>query len=133
MVVKDAGATYDPFGFALLRFTVAAAALSPFLAPACKDKRIMAAGLELGLWTAAGGWRADRRAGGRVGRTRCCAAVRPCPACPPAPPPMLSAAYLQTAALLPACPLACPLACPPRDAHPRAAAPQATLPSRWAC
>ncbi len=47
---------FDPFEFAFLRFSVAAAALSPFLATAAKDKRILSAGLELGLWTAAGGW-----------------------------------------------------------------------------
>lgn len=54
VVVKDVGLTFDPFGFAFLRFGVAAAALSPFLKAASKDKRIMQAGMELGLWTAAG-------------------------------------------------------------------------------
>lgn len=48
------GNNFDPFGFAFLRFAVAAAAFSPFLKAASKDKRIMAAGFELGVWTAAG-------------------------------------------------------------------------------
>ncbi|KAI3430272.1 hypothetical protein D9Q98_004868 [Chlorella vulgaris] len=54
VVVKDVGNNFDPFGFAFLRFAVAAAAFSPFLKAASKDKRIMAAGFELGVWTAAG-------------------------------------------------------------------------------
>lgn len=31
MVVKDVGASFDPFGFAFLRFAVAALAFSPFM------------------------------------------------------------------------------------------------------
>jgi drug/metabolite transporter (DMT)-like permease len=54
VVVKDAGTTFDPFGFASLRFVVAAAALSPFLFKALKRKETVLAGLELGLLTAVG-------------------------------------------------------------------------------
>lgn len=54
VVVKDAGTTFDPFGFASLRFVVAAAALSPFLFKAFKRKETVIAGLELGLLTAIG-------------------------------------------------------------------------------
>lgn len=54
VVVKDVGNSFDPFGFAFLRFAVAAAAFSPFMPAAFKDKRIMRAGLELGVWFAAG-------------------------------------------------------------------------------
>lgn len=54
VVVKDVGASFDPFGFAFLRFAVAAAAFTPFMRAASKDKRIVAAGVELGIWTAAG-------------------------------------------------------------------------------
>ena len=54
VVVKDVGAAHDPFGFAFLRFFVAAAAFSPFLRSAWRDQRIVRAGLELGGWFAGG-------------------------------------------------------------------------------
>jgi Na+(H+)/acetate symporter ActP len=40
--------------FTCLRFTLAAAAFAPFLIKGFQDKRIRDAGLEVGLWTAAG-------------------------------------------------------------------------------
>jgi drug/metabolite transporter (DMT)-like permease len=49
-----AGSSFDPFYFAALRFGVAAAALSPFMLRALRHKKIMRAGVELGLITAAG-------------------------------------------------------------------------------
>ena len=54
MVIKDSEAAFDPFLFSFLRFTVAAAAFSPFLKAASEDKRVVRAGIELGVWTAAG-------------------------------------------------------------------------------
>lgn len=54
VVVKDEGATFDPFAFAFLRFAIAAAALSPFLKAALKDARLVRAGVEVGLWCSAG-------------------------------------------------------------------------------
>jgi drug/metabolite transporter (DMT)-like permease len=54
VVVKDVGASFDPFGFAFLRFAVAAAAFAPFTAVAARDKRVLRAGVEIGVWTAAG-------------------------------------------------------------------------------
>ncbi|PSC70106.1 hypothetical protein C2E20_6446 [Micractinium conductrix] len=54
VVVKDVGGSFDPLGFAFLRFAVAALAFSPFMKAASKDGRIVQAGVELGMWTAAG-------------------------------------------------------------------------------
>lgn len=54
VVVKEAGMETDPFGFAFLRFFVAAVAFSPFLKTATKDWRVLVGGAELGLYTAAG-------------------------------------------------------------------------------
>lgn len=54
VVVKEAGTAFDPFMFASLRFGVAAAALSPFLMKALRRRDTLAAGIELGLLTAAG-------------------------------------------------------------------------------
>lgn len=54
VVVKDVGESFDPFTFALLRFSVAAAAFSPFLSTALKDRTILRAGCELGVFMAAG-------------------------------------------------------------------------------
>eukprot|EP00887_Chlorella_sp_A99_P000383 scaffold13.g383.t1 len=54
VVVKEAGMEIDPFGFAFLRFFVAAVAFSPFLKTATKDWRVLVGGAELGLYTAAG-------------------------------------------------------------------------------
>lgn len=54
VVVKDVGGSFDAFGFAFLRFAVAAAAFSPFLKAASGDNRILKAGVEIGAWTAMG-------------------------------------------------------------------------------
>ncbi|KAI7839105.1 hypothetical protein COHA_007110 [Chlorella ohadii] len=54
VVVKDVGGSFDAFGFAFLRFAVAAAAFSPFLKASGKDSRILKAGVEIGAWTAMG-------------------------------------------------------------------------------
>jgi drug/metabolite transporter (DMT)-like permease len=54
VIVKQTGATFDPFDFAALRFAIAAAALSPLLARAARSPRVVRAGVELGLLTAAG-------------------------------------------------------------------------------
>ncbi|KAL4422527.1 hypothetical protein ABPG75_008724 [Micractinium tetrahymenae] len=54
VVVKDVGSAFDPLGFAFLRFFVAAAAFSPFMKAAAKDGRVLRAGVEIGVWTAAG-------------------------------------------------------------------------------
>lgn len=54
VVVKDVGGSFDAFGFAFLRFAVAAAAFSPFLKAASGDSRILRAGAEIGAWTAFG-------------------------------------------------------------------------------
>jgi Na+(H+)/acetate symporter ActP len=40
--------------FTSLRFTLAAAAFTPFLIKGWQDKRIRDAGLEVGMWTALG-------------------------------------------------------------------------------
>ncbi len=55
-VVKVGGGDLDPFSFAFFRFGVAALALAPFLKEAFREdrKELRGAGLELGLWTAAG-------------------------------------------------------------------------------
>lgn len=54
MVIKDSNSSFDPFAFSFLRFTVAAAAFAPFLKAASSDRRVINAGIELGIWTAAG-------------------------------------------------------------------------------
>jgi drug/metabolite transporter (DMT)-like permease len=48
------GDSFDPLTFAFLRFTIAAGAFFPFLRKALKDKKIVKAGLELGVWSALG-------------------------------------------------------------------------------
>lgn len=52
VVLKDAGTHMDPFIFATMRFSIAALALSPFLLKA--NLSTITAGLELGVYTAAG-------------------------------------------------------------------------------
>jgi hypothetical protein len=54
VVVKDSISDFDPYAFSALRFSVAALAFSPFLLKAVRDRRVLQAGLELGLWTALG-------------------------------------------------------------------------------
>ncbi|CAL5219032.1 g791 [Coccomyxa viridis] len=54
VVVKDCEGSFDPYIFALLRFTVAAAAFSPFFKKALANKKIWRGGLELGLWMGLG-------------------------------------------------------------------------------
>ena len=54
--MKDSSTAFDPYAFSALRFSVAAAAFSPFLVQALRDsdRRLLRAGVELGLFTAAG-------------------------------------------------------------------------------
>ncbi|GAB4815630.1 hypothetical protein N2152v2_008086 [Parachlorella kessleri] len=57
VIVKDSSTAFDPYAFSALRFSVAAAAFSPFLVSALRGsdrQRLLRAGLELGLFTAAG-------------------------------------------------------------------------------
>ncbi len=54
VVVKWSGDTYDPFLFAALRFSLAAAVFAPFLRRGFKDKQVLKAGLEIGCWSALG-------------------------------------------------------------------------------
>jgi len=55
VLVKDSGGL-DAFTFSALRFTVAAAAFSPFLPQALlrRSNTLLPAGIELGIWTSAG-------------------------------------------------------------------------------
>lgn len=54
VVVKESGASFDPFVFAALRFSLAAAVFLPVLQTAFKDKEVSQAGCEIGLWSALG-------------------------------------------------------------------------------
>ena len=54
VVLRDTESFFDAFDFAALRFTIAAAAFSPFLSKAVKDRKIAQAGIELGAWSALG-------------------------------------------------------------------------------
>ena len=54
VVLRDTESFFDAFDFAALRFTIAAAAFSPFLSKAVKDHKIIQAGIELGAWSALG-------------------------------------------------------------------------------
>jgi drug/metabolite transporter (DMT)-like permease len=54
VVLKESEAVFDPFTFAALRFSVAAAAFAPFLKGAFKDRALVRGGVELGIWSAAG-------------------------------------------------------------------------------
>ena len=52
VVLKETEDVFDPFTFAALRFTLAAAVFSPWVRGAVKDRAILRGGLELGLWSA---------------------------------------------------------------------------------
>lgn len=52
VVLKETENVFDPFTFAALRFTLAAAVFSPWVSDAVKDRTILRGGLELGLWSA---------------------------------------------------------------------------------
>ena len=52
VVLKETENVFDPFTFAALRFTLAAAVFSPWVGNAVKDRTILRGGLELGLWSA---------------------------------------------------------------------------------
>lgn len=54
VVVKDAGATFDPFSFASLRFLVASALFAPVLVSAVKNSEVVKGGVEIGVYTALG-------------------------------------------------------------------------------
>ncbi|KAK9816221.1 hypothetical protein WJX74_001240 [Apatococcus lobatus] len=54
VVLRDTETFFDAFDFAALRFTIAAAAFSPFLSKAVKNPKIVQAGVELGAWSALG-------------------------------------------------------------------------------
>ena len=54
VVVKEAEETLDPFIFSALRFSVAAAAFFPFIEGAIKDRKVLGAGLEIGIWSSLG-------------------------------------------------------------------------------
>ena len=52
VVLKETEGVFDPFAFAALRFSLAAAVFSPWVSSAVKDRTILKGGLELGLWSA---------------------------------------------------------------------------------
>ena len=52
VVLKEAEDFFDPFTFAALRFTLAAAVFSPWIKNAVKDRAILMGGLELGIYSA---------------------------------------------------------------------------------
>lgn len=54
VVVKDAGTSFDPYFFASLRFSVAAALFAPMLVSASKDPLTVKGGIEVGIYTAIG-------------------------------------------------------------------------------
>lgn len=54
VVVKDVEESFDPYGFAAMRFSVAALALIACLPKAFKCGTTFKAGIELGVWTALG-------------------------------------------------------------------------------
>lgn len=54
VVVKDAGATFDPFSFASLRFLVASALFAPMLVSAVRNTEVVKGGVEIGVYTAIG-------------------------------------------------------------------------------
>ena len=54
VILRDTEAFFDAFEFAALRFIIAAAAFSPFLTKALRNRVIVQAGLELGAWSALG-------------------------------------------------------------------------------
>ncbi|KAL3162993.1 hypothetical protein ABBQ32_009425 [Trebouxia sp. C0010 RCD-2024] len=52
VVLKETEGVFDPFTFAALRFTLAAAVFSPWIGDAVKDRTVLRGGLELGAWSA---------------------------------------------------------------------------------
>ena len=52
VVLKETENVFDPFTFAALRFSLAAAVFSPWISDAVKDRTILRGGLELGMWSA---------------------------------------------------------------------------------
>lgn len=52
VVLKETEGVFDPFTFAALRFTLAAAVFSPWISDAVKDATVLRGGLELGTWSA---------------------------------------------------------------------------------
>jgi drug/metabolite transporter (DMT)-like permease len=54
VVVKDAGATFDPYLFASLRFLVASLVFAPGLLSAVKNETVLKGGVEVGIYTAMG-------------------------------------------------------------------------------
>lgn len=54
VVVKDAGATFDPFSFASLRFLVASVLFAPVLLSAVRNTEVVKGGVEIGVYTAVG-------------------------------------------------------------------------------
>ena len=52
VVLKEAEDFFDPFTFAALRFSLAAAVFSPWIKGAVQDRAVLKGGLELGLWSA---------------------------------------------------------------------------------
>ena len=52
VVLKETEDFFDPFTFAALRFTLAAAVFSPWVKDAAQDSIILRGGLELGMWSA---------------------------------------------------------------------------------
>lgn len=54
VVLKESQQDVDPFVFSSLRFIIAAAMFSPFFRLAMRDERVVKAGVEIGVWAAAG-------------------------------------------------------------------------------
>eukprot|EP00889_Picochlorum_renovo_P003194 jgi/Picre1/30224/NNA_005592.t1 len=54
VVVKDAGATFDPYLFASLRFLVASLVFAPGLLSAVRNETVLKGGVEVGIYTAMG-------------------------------------------------------------------------------
>lgn len=54
VVLKESQQDVDPFVFSSLRFIIAAAMFSPFFRLAMRDERAVKAGVEIGVWAAAG-------------------------------------------------------------------------------
>ena len=52
VVLKETGDFFDPFTFAALRFSIAAAVFFPWVKTAVKDRKVLRGGLELGIYSA---------------------------------------------------------------------------------
>ena len=52
VVLKETGDFFDPFTFAALRFSIAAAVFFPWVKNAVKDRKVLRGGLELGIYSA---------------------------------------------------------------------------------